>query len=247
MILPCSSRGGLALTLVLPLVLTAACGDDGAAEGSTSASTSDSSPTEGSADGPSEGPSMVEDSSASGSTSPGTSGPDPTTGSDTTGEVALCNGWEDDGPATPWLELYDANGDALASGGTLTLQCGGQGSWMFPIFPHMGGWALPDANVLFAIEVVVEGFPGPFGSFYQEDTYFYSLSCPDDDLEGGFFHDCISVLPPDDIADLGQLDGAPTTVHVELQVDGGEPLVIDLVDLTLSAPADVVAKGCLFY
>lgn len=244
------------IPMIIPMVMAAllpiACGDDGGAEGSaTTASTSatDSGTT-------SAGPSTsattttpptttVDDSGTTGSSS--ITGPG-TFGSSTTGEVALCNGWNEEGPATPWLELYDSSGEALASGGAFPIVCGGQGSWMFPIFPQMGGWELADPLLTFSqVEVVVEGFPGPFGSFYQEDNYLYDLECGGfDTFDGGFSHDCIAVLPPDDIADLGTLDGAPATIHIELEVDGGDPLVIDLVDMTLFAPPEVVSQECFF-
>jgi hypothetical protein len=234
-------------TAVALVLLPTACTDDG----STDASSGPSSSGSGSGSG-------------SGSAGPTTTAPGPTTGVDdgtstgrttsstgedsTTGEVELCNGWSERGPDMPWLELYDTNHQPLASGGALVLECGGQGSWMFPIFPEMGGWELAEPNLTFSVEVVVEGFPGPFGSFYAEPNYYYGLECFNggDTFDGGFAHDCIAVLPPDDIAALDGLDGAPATVHLELQVDGGEPLVVDLLDMTISAPADVVANGCAF-
>ena len=148
----------------------------------------------------------------------------------------------------PWLELYDASHQPLATGGTLVLECGGQGSWMLPMFPEMGGWQLAEPSLTFSVEVVVEGFPGPFGSFYVEPNYYYGLECFNggDTFDGGFAHDCIAVLPPDTIANLAAMDGAAATVHVELPVDGGEPLVMDLLDMTISAPPEVVANGCAF-
>lgn len=235
------------IAVVLATLSLSACGDDSSAEGSTTtaSSTTASSGAEGTTTAPDTGnPTGVSEGTTSTSTGPSTL----SVGESTTGEVALCNGWSDRGPDTPWLELYDAYLEPLASGGPFPLVCGGQGSWMLPIFPHMGGWELADPSLTFSVEVVVEGFPGPFGSFYDEPRYYYDLECFNggDTFDGGFSHDCIAVLPPDTIPDLGALDGAPATIHVELAVDGGSPLVMDLVDMTVSAPPDVIASGCLF-
>jgi len=168
---------------------------------------------------------------------------DPTASSvdSTSGAEMLCSGWSEEGDA-PWLELYGSGGVELASGGMLTLECGGQGFWMFPIYPRMGGWELADTTLDFKIDVVVEGFAGPFGSYYAEDSYPYGLECIGDDF-GGFAHDCITVFPPDD-SELAMVDGAPATVHIELAVDGGDPIIIDLTDMTMSAPASVLEIDC---
>lgn len=162
----------------------------------------------------------------------------------TGGAQALCNGWSEADRDGPWLELHGADGEQLAPGGELGLLCGGQGSWMFPIYPEMGGWEPADALLSFAVVVEVEGFAGPFGAFFDQPTYAYDIACIEEDtFIGGFSHDCIAVLPPDD-TQLPMIDGAPASVHVELSVDGGEPIVIDVADMTLSAPADVLESGC---
>lgn len=235
----------LPFALVGALLLPACGDDDGTAEtssGPSSSGTVSSGSPEPTSTGPitDDGTTMAPDPSTSGSSTIGTSA------DSTTGAEALCNGWSERGPATPWLELYDTTGQPLASGGTYALECGGQGSWMFPIFPEMGGWELAEPLLVFSVEVVVDGFPGPFGSFYQEPEYYYGLECFQDTFDGGFAHACIAVIPPDDIADLAALDGATATIHIELAVDGGEPLVVDLTDMTLAAPADIVANGCAF-
>jgi len=235
------SAPSLALASVL---LMPACGDD---ESSADASSGSSSSGAASSDsGPLTTAPVSSSSSGSETTSGTTTGPTSTSADSTTGAEMLCNGWSEDGPTSPWLELYDGQDQPLASGGTYSLACGGQGSWMLPIFPRMGGWELAEAALTFSVEVVVEGFPGPFGSFYREPAYYYDLQCFEDTFDGGFAHDCIAVLPPDDIPDLALLDGAPTTIHIELAVEGDEPIVMDLVDLTISAPAELVTSGCGF-
>jgi hypothetical protein len=233
-----------AFALVGALLLPACGDDDGTADTSSDPSSSgpvSTSSPEPTSTGPStDGTTMGPDPSTSGPSTIGTSA------DSTTGAEALCNGWSERGLATPWLELYDTTGQPLVSGGMYALECGGQGSWMFPIFPEMGGWELDEPLLIFSVEVVVDGFPGPFGSFYQEPQYYYGLECFRDTFDGGFAHACIAVPPPDDIADLAALDGATATIHIELAVDGGEPIVVDLTDMTLSAPADIVARGCGF-
>jgi hypothetical protein len=218
-------------------LLLPACGDDGSADASSGSSNS-SEPTT----------STPVTGTGTGAVTDTTMGPVPTgTSADsTTGAEMLCNGWNEDGPDMPWLELYGSGGAPLVTGGNFTLECGGQGFWMFPIYVEMGGWQLADTTLTFSVEVVVEGFPGPFGSFYQEDEYLYDVECiSEDTLIGGFIHDCITVFPPDD-AVLTMIDGAPATIHIELEVDGGDPIVIDLADMTMSAPADLLANGCIF-
>lgn len=235
--------------LALASALLPACGDDeSSADGSSGSSSSGavSSDTGSPTTTPGSDSGSSSSSGATAGTDSGSTGPVGTSADSTTGVEMLCNGWSEDGPSTPWLELYDSQGQPLVSGGTYSLACGGQGSWMLPIFPRMGGWELAEPALTFSVEVVVEGFPGPFGSFYSEPAYYYGLQCFEDTSDGGFAHDCIAVLPPDDIADLATLDGAPTTIHLELAIDGDEPIVMDLVDLTLSAPADLVASGCGF-
>ncbi len=237
-----SSSVALLIALSVP-----ACGDDGGAEGSTSSASSSASDTATSGQPETGATSQDPGTNTAVSESTSSTGSTISVGESTTGEVALCNGWSERGPDMPWLELYDAYLAPMASGGPFPLVCGGQGSWMLPIFPTMGGWMLSDPAIAFSVEVVVEGFPGPFGSFYREPNYYYDLECSGGDtFDGGFSHDCIAVVPPDTISDLGELDGASATIHIELEVDGGEPLVLDLVDMTISAPPDVITSGCEF-
>ena len=241
----------------LAAIATACGGDDGggddAADTGGTAGVSDSG-TAGPAD---DGPSSADDDGPS--TSPGTTG-GPATGTDdgtstpadddgTTGTpVELCNGWSDENPGAPWLELDGADGQPLSSGGVLELLCGGQGSWMLPIYPHMGGWEPAEPLAYFDVVVDVEGFDtGPTGHFYEALGLYYGLECFDGgDLEGGGFggHACIAIFPPDDLLeDLSVLDGATATIHVSLDAPG-EPIVYDYTDMTISAPAETIENGC---
>ncbi len=233
----------------------AGCGDDGssASSGDTPSSTSagdgsgtaasvtsTDTPTSGSADG-----------STSGATSPpGTSGA--TGESDTTGgEIEYCNGW-DETATRAFLELYaDSQMQTeLTDGATWNITCGGQGSWMFPLFPSMGGFVPAGTLVTLSVDVQVEGFAGPTGPFYAGPMYLYDVACFDggDDDIGGFSHDCIAVLPPDDyLDDLSVLDGAVADVHVDLRdPEGNVVATAELADLVLSAPMRQVGQGCFF-
>lgn len=235
MSLHCTRRAWIvAATLAL-----GGCGDDAGSEG-TAGPTSTSTP------GSTSATSSDTTTTPADTTSGGTNST--TMPGDTTGEVMLCNGWSEDGPDMPWLTLSASDGTPLESGGTFSIECGGQGSWMFAIYPEMGGWEIQSTTLVFDVEVVVEGFPGALGgSFYEDDALIYDVECGSGEtFDGGFVHDCIAVFPPDTIADLSELDGAPATIHVELGTQGGDPLIVDLVDMTLSAPAEIVSEDCFF-
>ena len=232
--------------------LLAGCGDDGSTASSgdspTSTSAGDGSGTAAPATTSDDDPTAAP---TSGTT---TSPPDTssTTASDTTGsEAEWCNGW-DETAARPFLQLYadSQQQTQLADGATWDITCGGQGSWMFPLYPALGGFVPAGGMVTFAVEIDVEGFPGPTGPFYAGPMYLYDVECFSgaDDSIGGFSHDCIAVLPPDDLlADLSVLDGAIASVHVDLMDSGGTTVAtVDLVDLVLSAPMRQVSQECFF-
>jgi hypothetical protein len=171
------------------------------------------------------------------------------TSTSTTGEETYaCNGW-DENATEPFLELYDARGTLMQSGGTFAITCGGQGSWMFPIFPRMGGFRTT-GYVTFAVTIDVEGFEGPMGQLFHLGTHGIEVLCTDggDTFDGGFAHDCIAVLPPDMyLADLSVLDGALADVHVEMLDAADQPVVtVDLTDMVLSAPVRRVSEDCFF-
>ena len=220
-----------------------AASTEGTAEGTGTSSPGDDAPS--SADGSATGaPGTSDGSTGEDATSAPTTQDDGTTGS----PIELCNGWREVGPDEPWLELYGSGNQMLQSGGLFELECGGQGSWMLPIYPQMGGWEPAEPLVTFDVVIDVEGFAGPSGHFFEATDLYYGLECFDGgDLDGGFGgHACIAVFPPDDLlGDLSVLDGAPTTIHVELDTPGG-PVVLDFTDMTLSAPATVIENGCGF-
>lgn len=160
-----------------------------------------------------------------------TTGPDDTTATTattdltgTTGDPAFCHGWEGaDVPA--FLDLHDKDGNLLVDGGTLPLECGGQGLFMFGLYPTFGGFT-PTGDILdFKLVVDVEGFnDNPEGHFYSADPVGYYVSC--EDVVGGVIG-VLPVFPFDNLEDLTALDGKPAEVHVTLPT-GDEPIAVDL-------------------
>lgn len=53
----------------------------------------------------------------------------------------------------------------------------------------------------------------------------------------------LPVFPPDEVPDLSVLDGLPAKVHVETNA-GGQVIAADAT-VALSAPIEVVSKGCV--
>lgn len=164
-----------------------------------------------------------------------------TTSAGTTGEPAsYCHGF-DAGAAMPFLELHILGGELLVDGTTLPLECGGQGLWMFGLYPGLGGWDPGADTIKFAVEVDVEGYnDNPAGHFFSGDVPYY-IGC--EELEGGVFG-VVPVLPPDTLADLSVLDGKPATVRVSVPA-GGQVLMAE-ASVTLSAPSELVQLGCGF-
>jgi ABC-type transport system substrate-binding protein len=216
------------------VVAAAGCGGDGDDTGASASggSTSAGSTSQGS----------TSQASTSGSTG------DPTTGATggsssgaTTGQPGYCQGF-DVGAASPFLEMRLKDGTAIADGLTWPLECGGQGFWMFGLYPSLGGWDPGSNDAIFSITVDVEGFnTNPDGHFYSNTMEYYYIGC--EQTDGGVVG-VIGVLPPDGIADLALLDGKMATVHVEIS-GGGQLLGADAT-MTLSAPAAQVMQGCGF-
>ena len=133
-------------------------------------------------------------------------------------------------------------GQPFVDGVTWPLECGGQGLWMFALYPKMGGWDPGGTWVSFDITVDVEGFNNnPDGHFFsvQEAVYYIGCEVPDGGVVG-----VLPVFPPDDLADLSVLDGLPATAHVEIDA-GGQTLTVD-AQTVLSAPKELVEGGCMF-
>ena len=206
-----------------------ACG----AGGGASQSSTDEPATAGSS---STGPTGGSDSSdatptsgASGTSS--TSDPGPTTAATTsltttdatTGEPGFCHGWQT-ADGAPYLELYGLDGAQLVEGGTLSLECGPQGSFMFGLYPKFGGFTPASDQISFDIVVDVDGQnTNPEGHFYSTTAAGYYVGC--EDLIGGVFG-VVPVIPPDN-ADVLALDGLAADVHVVMHTPAGD-VVVDL-------------------
>ena len=221
------------------------CGDDSspAASDSTSTATTDAPPSSGgstaqpasTSDGPTSSGEPDETTTSQASTSGAT------TSGTTSDDSYFCNGW-DERATRPFLEVYSdsAMETPMASGGTWPLICGGQGTWMFAVYPAMGGFAPVGGMVNFAVDIQVEGFSGPGGQFHLSPMYPYDVECSSggETFDGGFNHDCIAILPPDKyFEDLSVLDGAVATVRVDLlDPEGNSVASVDFTDVVLSAP-----------
>ena len=130
--------------------------------------------------------------------------------------------------------LHDRLGAELKSGGTLALECGGQGIFMFGLYPTFGGFTPTSDNLDFKLVVDVEGFnTNPEGHFYSADPVGYYLSC--DPIIGGVIG-VLPVFPLDNLDDLTALDGKPAHVQVSMPT-GGAPVLVEL-DLTLAVVPD---------
>ncbi|WAS91673.1 hypothetical protein [Nannocystis punicea] len=158
----------------------------------------------------------------------------------TTGEPGYCWGFDADAPA-PFLELYDFQDNPLAEGITLPLECGGQGSWMFGLYPEFGGYLPTSDSVSFDVTVDVEGYNiNPAGHFFSGEVWYY-VGC--DDVLGGVLG-VVPIIPPDELPDPAVLDGLSAQVHVELDA-GGQTVSFDAT-MPLSAPMEVTQNGCMF-
>lgn len=176
---------------------------------------------------------------ATGTTTGGTTGETGTGG--TTGGSQYCQGFDEGAPA-PFLEFSVLGGQPFADGVTWPLECGGQGLWMFALYPSLGGWDPMEQIVFLDIVVDVEGHnTNPDGHFYSTDMTTYYIGC---DVPDGGVVGLVPVFPPDTLADLSVLDGLPATVHVDLDA-GGQIVSVDAA-VILQAPKQLVDGGCEF-
>lgn len=230
------------ISLSCSLIL-GACGDAGSS-GETSSGADSSSAASSSGPGSSGG--ETSSSETGGSTAPtSSSASDPTTTTaatttdSTTGDAEFCQGWET-ADGEPYLVLHDRLGAELKSGGTLPLECGGQGIFMFGLYPTFGGFTPASDNLDFKLVVDVEGFnTNPEGHFYSADPVGYYVSC--DPILGGVLG-VLPVFPLDNLDDLTALDGKPAHVQVSMPT-GGAPVVVEL-DLTLAVVPDASWDFC---
>lgn len=233
---------------VLSLVLAACPGGGGGSTGSTG-ETSSGSASSGSTGAGTTGPlTATGEVSTGGGETTGTSTGAPTTGdassgggdSSGTGGAAWCYGYEESEPPA-WLELYNKTMEPLTSGATLPLECGGQGIFMFGIYPQFGGFAPTDTDILdFDLVVDVEGYnTNPDGHFYNVSPIGYYVSC--EMIIGGVVG-VLPVFPLDSVPNVTDLDGKPATVKVVMHAPDGDVTVE--TDVVLSAVKDDTWTFC---
>ncbi len=148
-----------------------------------------------------------------------------TTGEPTTGELPpdWCHGFSPNGPMTLVIRNGD-NEEILADGSVLPLECGGQGSLMFPIYPSFGGFEPPNGeSVAFSVTLDVEGYNvGPGMHFFSTTNYSFEVDCSYDTYSYGYSNSFLAMFPPDAIPDVTAVDGKPGVLHVTLHAPGGD-------------------------
>jgi hypothetical protein len=222
---------------VVGIVMVVGCSGGPASPGASEATSEATAGT-----GETAGSSSTTSGDPSSETAPTTStGVASTEESSTTSEpVVYCQGFERDAPA-PFFELAVMGGAPLVDGAVLPLECGGQGSWMFGLYPSLGGFDPGGYYPEVLVVVDVEGYNiGPTGHFYQRDGESYYIGC--EQLDGGVTG-VIPAFPPDELAKLEEVDGLAAQVHVEVDTPDG-PLAVDAL-VTLSAPPELVELGCV--
>ena len=199
------------------LLVLAACGGGG-------------DTTQGSSDTTAASESATGSSTATDATA-GTTTDAPTTTASSTGSAGeFCGGWQG-AAGEPDLVLADKDGNPLTAGSTLPLECGGQGLFMFGLYPSFGGFT-PAADV--------DGYnTNPDGHFFSADPSSYYVGC--EPLDGGV-SGVVPIFPLDSLTDLGVLDGLPAALHVVLHTPDGD-LVRDLA-VTLSVVEDNTWSFC---
>jgi hypothetical protein len=230
------------LALVVGMTLGSGCGDSGGDSGTETTATGTTGEP-GTTGGTTTDPGTTgEPTTTTGTTgATGSTTGESATGTGTTGGAEYCQGFDADAPA-PFVEFAALGGEKFADGVTWPLECGGQGLWMFALYPSMGGWDPMDQIVFFDIAVDVEGHnDNPDGHFFSAEmtTYYIGCEIPDGGVVG-----MIPVFPPDTLADLNELNGLQATVHVVIDA-GGQPLVFDSTATLAVSPADVM-NGCEF-
>lgn len=157
---------------------------------------------------------------------------DTDTPTDTPLEDTYC-GLNPDGPDEPWFEVWE-HGMPLEPDGTIYLECGAQGSFMFELEAELGNVIPPDgSHVPFHAELdVAGGFNiGPNGHFAVGDFDLFVGCC--DDLEYDYY--CyyettrLRLFPPDAIADMASLHEQTGTLTVTMTgPDGPVEQAIDV-------------------
>lgn len=219
------------LALASLLVLTACGGGGDTTQGSSDTTAASESAT---------GTSTATDATAGTTTATTNATTDaPTTAASTGSAGEFCGGWQG-AAGEPDLVLADKDGDPLTAGSTLPLECGGQGLFMFGLYPSFGGFTPAADHLDFTLAVDVDGYnTNPDGHFFSADPSSYYVGC--EPLDGGV-SGVVPIFPLDSLTDLGVLDGLPAALHVVLHTPDGD-LVRDLA-VTLSVVEDNTWSFC---
>ncbi len=163
----------------------------------------------------------------------------PTTTADTTSDPAWCNGFD---PNTPGLTVHNDVDAPIMNGTPLTVQCGGQGILMIPIYPHFGGFTPTADDVQFDIILDVDGFNlGPNDHFFEATAQPHRIDCGP--YSYGYGYSFIPIFPPDGIPDINAIDTASGHLALTLHTpDGALPFAADVV-----MAADITACGYYGY
>jgi hypothetical protein len=158
-----------------------------------------------------------------------------------TGEEPEYCGITNSGDA-PWFDVRHDDFD-LEDGATLRLECGPQGSFMFEFLVELGGFVPPTDTVPFAVTMLVDGFDvGPGNAFYTTQDYPVYIGC--EEFDGGLSsRNYIRIFPPDEIADLTEMNGADVTMSFIMKAAGQE-IPFDLAG-TVEAAEDET-WGCCY-
>ena len=219
------------LAIASLLVLTACGGGGDTTQGSSDTTAASESAT---------GTSTATDATAGTTTATTDATTDaPTTAASTGSAGEFCGGWQG-AAGEPDLVLADKDGDPLTAGSTLPLECGGQGLFMFGLYPSFGGFTPAADHLDFTLAVDVDGYnTNPDGHFFSADPSSYYVGC--EPLDGGV-SGVVPIFPLDSLTDLGVLDGLPAALHVVLHTPDGD-LVRDLA-VTLSVVEDNTWSFC---
>jgi hypothetical protein len=119
---------------------------------------------------------------------------------------------------------------------------------MFYLRSTQGGFVPEGEWVYYAVTLDVPGFDdlSPTGHFFQDLGAIVDVGCAAaDEFEGGFSLDGVAVILPDALTEPAMVDGMPGTLHVELEVPGGDPIVLDAT-VTLEVAAELTLENCSF-
>ncbi len=131
-------------------------------------------------------------------------------------------GLTEDGPDEPWFSLTQF-GATLEQGGDLAVECGFQGFFMIEVSPAIGGFIPESDHVNFQVTLDVEGYNvGPNNHFAASDFNIFVACCDDSYYDYCYYEtSSFQMFPPDSIADLSDIHGAPAQLEVTMNATGG--------------------------